>query len=186
VLQLTAMRHGETEWNREKRFQGWLDSPLTTEGKAQVRARADALLGQHFDALISSDLGRALESAAIVSGVLGLPLARSFMEFREANFGTFGGCTREEAARIDPVFFGPGGGFEDRESHIPGAETSDDLVRRTRRGLRELLATYDGRHVLLVAHEGTLRSLREIFNVGGVSTYDNGGILTVEVDAAKL
>ena len=64
---LLAIRHGETVWNEENRFQGHGDSPLTETGRNQVAALGRRMEKIRFDALISSDLGRARETASIIS-----------------------------------------------------------------------------------------------------------------------
>ena len=64
---LLAIRHGETVWNVEERFQGHEDSPLTVNGRRQVDALGRRLQGMAIDTMISSDLGRARESAAIIA-----------------------------------------------------------------------------------------------------------------------
>ncbi len=182
MVALTILRHGETVWNREKRYQGWLDSPLTEEGREQVRLRAESLRGERFGVLVSSDLGRTLESAAIAGEVLGLPIARTFMEFRESNLGILGGLTREEAMERYPGYIAPYGTFADSNATpLPGSESLDEVMLRTRRGARELLASYPSQHVLLIGHAGTQRAFCRLMGIDEPRDLMNAGVLTLSL-----
>jgi broad specificity phosphatase PhoE len=64
VTTFLIVRHGETDWNVAGRLQGWRDSPLTANGRAQAAAVAARLAGEPIDALVASDLGRTRETAA--------------------------------------------------------------------------------------------------------------------------
>ena len=92
---ICLIRHGETAWNAELRIQGHRDLPLNGSGLAQAEALAGRLAGQRFDALYSSDLLRARQTAQPLADVLGLPV-RLEPELRERHFGCCEGKTREE------------------------------------------------------------------------------------------
>jgi broad specificity phosphatase PhoE len=92
---LLAIRHGETVWNEEKRYQGHGDSPLTETGRHQVAALGRRMKKIRFDALISSDLGRAQETASIVADYTGHPLEMD-SRLRERNYGVLEGLTVHE------------------------------------------------------------------------------------------
>lgn len=85
-MRLIAVRHAETEWNVAGREMGQLDSPLTAQGRLQAQAVARRLAGMHFDELYTSDLGRAIETAAWITHTCGKP-ARIDAGLRERHMG---------------------------------------------------------------------------------------------------
>ena len=87
VTTLLLARHGETDWNREGRWQGWADPPLNETGRAQARALAEQLRDTPFDAVYSSDLRRAHETAEIVAEPHSVPVVAD------------PGCARSTSAR---------------------------------------------------------------------------------------
>ena len=91
------VRHGETAWNAEGRLQGQIDIPLNAAGRAQAEATAARLAAHRFDALYSSDLSRALETAAPAATLLGLQ-TRPTPSLRERQFGGFQGLTHKRGA----------------------------------------------------------------------------------------
>src|SRR5204863_10158848 len=97
VPDLLIIRHGESEWNVEKRWQGWLDAPLTAQGRRQASARAHALLRTGFAPTVvhCSDLGRAQHTAEIVARVLGVAI-RPDRGLRERSGGDWEGFTADE------------------------------------------------------------------------------------------
>src|SRR5918912_404825 len=97
-LQLLLIRHGETTWNRQGRIQGHRDSPLTERGLAQARAAAARLARERIDALYSSDLVRAQETAHHVAAATALRV-RLDEALRERAFGMLEGKTWDEIER---------------------------------------------------------------------------------------
>jgi len=92
--QVIVIRHGETEWNLANRYQGQIDSPLSVRGRQQVEAIGKRLATQPFDALYSSDLGRAMDTAGAIarcSGVSGSCIIKE-SGFRERHYGILGGA----------------------------------------------------------------------------------------------
>jgi broad specificity phosphatase PhoE len=87
VTTILLARHGETQWNLERRWQGWADPPLNDTGRAQAQALAQQLRDTPFDAVYTSDLRRAHETAEIVAAPHGVPVAR------------IKGCARSTSAR---------------------------------------------------------------------------------------
>jgi probable phosphoglycerate mutase len=94
--QVVLLRHGRTEWNATGRFQGQLDAPLDVVGKAQADAAAVAVAPMQPDGLVSSDLSRAMDTAAVVSAECGL-VVEVDARLREINLGDWQGLTRTEA-----------------------------------------------------------------------------------------
>src|ERR1700760_4361850 len=92
---LPLARHGETDWNREGRWQGWADPPLNDTGRAQARELAEQLRSVPFDAVFSSDLARARETAEIVAAPHGVPVVVE-PQLREIDIGSWSGLTHDE------------------------------------------------------------------------------------------
>src|SRR3982751_2687844 len=94
---LHLVRHGETNWNRDGRIQGWSDVPLSDVGREQARELAADLAERPIGAIYSSDLRRAFETAEPLAQRRGLPI-RSSPALRERNFGANEGRTSAEVA----------------------------------------------------------------------------------------
>ena len=153
---LIVVRHGETVWNAEHRWQGWLDSPLTARGEEQARRAAEALDGMALDHVYSSDVGRALRTAEIIVAGRGLapePVAA----LRERNYGGYEGLNREEIEKRYPgTRFREG--TDRRETwRPPDGETFEEVRARVRPFLAQAVARHAGQTVLMVTHSGTVR-----------------------------
>jgi len=151
---LVLVRHGETDWNRENRFQGHADTPLNDTGRAQARALADDLGEDSFAAVYTSPLARAAETAAILAGALGLePLPDPAL--KEVDVGSWSGLTHTEIEARYPEGFARwreyGHGWDD-------GETYDELGERVLTRLLDLGARHPGAAVLAVTHGGPIRS----------------------------
>ncbi|WP_018110479.1 histidine phosphatase family protein [Thermus igniterrae] len=154
MKEIWLIRHGETEWNAQKRFQGHLDVPLSPVGIGQAFRLAQRLArsGLPFDSLHASDLRRARETAEPLAAVLGLTLKTTPL-LREIDVGALAGLNREEAEARYPEFFRTA--LQDPwYTPRPGGESMADLARRLEAFLETLPS---GRH-LLVAHGGTIRA----------------------------
>jgi broad specificity phosphatase PhoE len=142
-------RHGETDWNRDRRWQGHSDMPLNEAGRDQARALADELAGERIDAVYSSDLVRAHETARIVAERRGLDVT-AVPDLREVNVGSWEGLSDEEVRRRYPQ--AARGGWEN-------GETYEQMGRRVIEALRRIADTHAGKRVLVVAHGGPLRAV---------------------------
>ncbi|MGO9604748.1 MAG: histidine phosphatase family protein [Candidatus Binataceae bacterium] len=156
--------HGETEWNRERRFQGQLDSPLTAHGVHQARLMGATLRALLRDStgctIVSSPLGRAHRTAEIICEVLGMDSRQIETDARlaEVNLGSWAGMRREEVearwpkARYDWYFRSPDG------------ETLDEVTTRVRQWLSETAARD---RMIAVSPGVTSRILRGLY--GGIA-----------------
>ncbi len=148
-------RHGQSDWNATRRWQGHADRPLTEKGRTQAQTLAARLEHIELDAVYSSDLRRASETAADVARAQGLELVQS-PELREVDVGSWSGLTRAEAEARFPEGFArwregyPG--WDDGESY----EAMTDRVLGTIHGIAR--AHQDGR-VLVVSHGGPIRAI---------------------------
>jgi broad specificity phosphatase PhoE len=152
VTTLLLVRHGETDWNREGRWQGHSETPLNELGRRQAHDVAAELEG--VDVVYSSDLARARQTAEILASQLGLEV-RLDARLRERGFGAWEGLT---TAEIESSFeeahrrwqSGHGHGAED-------AEPFDAFGARVRSFLEDVLRRHPEETVLVVAHGGSIR-----------------------------
>jgi probable phosphoglycerate mutase len=143
---LLFVRHGETDWNLERRYQGHLDSPLNDAGTEQAEAVADALSQEPVDAIYSSDLGRAHATAEVIGARLGLPVQID-AGLREVDVGSWAGLTREEV--IERFGEGVAHDGESREEHSA----------RVLGAVRRIAVRHPGGCVVLVSHGGSIRAV---------------------------
>lgn len=160
---VVLVRHGETEWNLAKRTQGHLDSPLTTKGVSQALKTAAKLKDHQFDLIISSPLGRALETAKILAEELGIEKVISNSNLAERNLGILQGRTREESLKIFPQFFNENNRFI-HGSEIPRGETLKEFLARVNIVVNELKEISKTSKILTVTHDGTLHAIVGIVN----------------------
>jgi broad specificity phosphatase PhoE len=161
---LVLVRHGETAWNREGRFQGHTDIELSDLGRSQARALRTRLEAAHahlFDdaqtAILTSDLRRAHETAEIAFGAPGRTL-HVRRELREFCYGVLEGLTRRE---IDERYPGLMAAWltGERGYAVDGGESRADVHARVHGAIREFLALAPQRNVVIVAHGGVMRQL---------------------------
>ena len=138
---LALIRHGQTDWNLDGRMQGRTDIPLNEIGREQALAATSALAGERWDAVVSSPLGRARETAEIIAATLGVPLGTSYDELVEQDFGAAEGTL---VADLDVRW--PDRDFADKEP-------DDEVGPRGIRGLERIGRDHPGARVLAVAHE---------------------------------
>ena len=146
------VRHGESTWNADGRWQGWADPPLSDVGEQQARDAAERLVDTGLTRVASSDLQRARRTAELIAEKLALGEVLVMPDLRERDVGAFSGLTRAE---IDVRF--PGW---DHLHLAPGAEPSAAFAARVRRGLDQV-ATAAGEDdvVLVVTHGGSIRMM---------------------------
>ncbi len=154
------VRHGETDWNVQRRFQGQTDIPLNAMGIAQANATAQYLKRQRFVAAYSSDLQRARFTAETI--VAEHPLALAVDErLREIHFGKWEGWTSKEIKEKDPDDYQRW--LADPSFRPEGAETGEQMTSRVASFVTFLRETHDDDdHVLVVAHGGTLQILSSL------------------------
>ena len=151
---ICLIRHGETAWNAELRIQGHRDLPLNGSGLAQAEALAGRLAGQRFDALYSSDLLRARQTAQPLADALGLAL-RLEPELRERHFGCCEGKTREEILAGDAAV-AEALAARRADYVLPGGESLSQHLDRVVACLSRLARRHAGQTIAVVAHGGVL------------------------------
>lgn len=152
-------RHGETDWNRELRWQGHSDPPLNDRGRRQAQMLADALDGMPLVAVYTSDLSRATETAEIVASRLNLPVSVD-PALREIDVGSWEGFT---LAEIETRFPEAVARWEERGEHgWEGGESHDQMAARVREAVRSIAARHEGEEILIVTHGGPIRALKSL------------------------
>jgi broad specificity phosphatase PhoE len=153
-MEILLARHGETDWNRESRFQGHADPPLNKLGREQAAELAATLAGEELAAVYSSPLRRALETAQVVAQAHRLT-AVPIEGLREVDVGSWQALTRDEVERRFPQQFRRwldyGRGWDD-------GETYEQMGERVLAALEELAARHDGERIVAVTHGGPIRA----------------------------
>jgi broad specificity phosphatase PhoE len=148
TTELYLVRHGETDWNRQRRIQGLTDIPLNDTGRAQARATGELLARRRWDGVFASPLSRAFETASIIAAELGLPDPERVDALVERNYGEAEGLDFREIERRYP----------DRNG-VPGQESRDDVVGRVVPALRSLAAAHPDQSLVVVSHGGAIRAV---------------------------
>jgi probable phosphoglycerate mutase len=150
TTRLILIRHGETDWNVEGRYQGQADPPLNQQGLAQAHQLTQKLQSAGLDMLYSSPLRRALETAQILAEALNIPLHTDsrLMEIHQGEWQTL--LYTEIAARYPEVFHR--WQTEPWTVTIPGGENIAQVQKRVYAAVDEILARHDGQCVGVVAH----------------------------------
>ncbi|MGD8406760.1 MAG: histidine phosphatase family protein [Anaerolineales bacterium] len=159
MLHLMLVRHGETEWNVQRRYQGQSDVPLSELGRRQAELIAERLAGQTIEAVYASDLERAWETASFIAEKIGLEVS-SEPRLRELKFGILEGLTFEEAEEQYPEMIAAW--LENFNNTPEGAETIDLFNARIVSLLDDLKTKHDEQIVLLVGHGGSLSEILRV------------------------
>ena len=157
MTELLFIRHGETDWNRQLRFQGQIDVPLNATGVAQAARLAVRLAAERFDAFFTSDLGRARETAAPLASAWGQqPVVVPGL--REQSFGTW------EGLDVPTIKQRHGAQWQDWLQHhgdfaLPGGESLRQFHARVLMSVRDIAAHATGQRLAIVTHGGVLDML---------------------------
>lgn len=159
MTRILLIRHGETAWNAVRRLQGHTDIPLSPTGERQAEGLARALQAEPLDAIISSDLGRALQTAqAVAAHHPHLPL-HTDPGLRERGYGAFEGLLYTEIAERYPVEFAEWQA-RDVDAVMPAggrvAESFRQFFLRCQDGIARWAERYPQQSILIVAHGGVL------------------------------
>lgn len=146
---LYFIRHGESELNAQRIFAGQTDTPLNDIGRKQAKAAGEQAKSEHFDAIVSSPLQRALETARIIAQEIGYPPENVAVNaiFQERSLGSLEGMSWDAV--------------DEHHTTAADVESWDSLLERARQGL-EILRTLEADTVLLVSHGSYIRALQEV------------------------
>lgn len=170
------LRHGETLWNREGKMQGQADVELSEHGREQARSAADELAQYAFDAVWSSPLSRALETARTVASAQGLDVHVD-ARLGEINMGSWAGKTWAEVTKAHPEWVERLRAGEDFRRSESG-ETAEEMARRGLLALHDIAAQHPDQTVLVATHgfftRVTVASLLGLSGFGrGLGTMSN-------------
>jgi len=162
ITRFCLVRHGETDWNAERRLQGHTDIGLNARGLAQAEqmARAIKRLNLAFDVLYTSDLQRAAKTAKAIEQLFATS-AISNSELRERHLGALQGLTTDEAPQLEPDLW---------KSHLSrnineqlrGGESIQQFADRINTALEKIHNQHFGKTILLVSHGGALDMMYRI------------------------
>ncbi len=174
------VRHGETDWNVEKKWQGHPDIPLNAEGEKQAQAVAEALKKENIELIVSSDLIRARRTAEIIKEKTGAELIID-KNLREKSFGDAEGMTSEEAReRYGPI-------LNKYHEKLPNGESFEEVEKRIWNSVNQHQKDHSHKKIVFVTHGGALRTLRrKIMDVSPeeimtIPKVKNGEILKMSV-----
>jgi probable phosphoglycerate mutase len=155
VTTILLARHGESDWNRERRWQGHADRPLTELGHEQAHALGERLASTPLDAVYSSDLARARDTALPTAVRHGLSVVTR-PDLREVDVGSWSGLTREEVEVREPDglrrWLDGGKGWQ-------GGESYEEMTARVVAAIRSLATAHPGGRLLVVSHGGPVRAI---------------------------
>lgn len=156
MTRLYLVRHGETDWNRERRIQGHQDPPLNPTGLSQASDLAERLAVVSFDAAYSSDLKRAAETARVLVGARPIaPVLRTGL--RECHLGRWEGQRFDDLDTADADNGWRNRGKWSRDASPHGGETDEQFERRITAALDEIVDAHPNQTVLVVTHGGSMR-----------------------------
>jgi probable phosphoglycerate mutase len=165
---IILVRHGETDYNKERRIQGWLDIPLNVDGHKQAQEVAKKLTIHQPHAIYTSDLTRAVETADHIAKELAL-YYQATPNLRETDMGVFAGWRWESERNVhkDRLWqkFQEARDRNDREWREHGGESNGQGFARIESFLADLHARHSEQVVVLVTHGGTINKIFEHFRL---------------------
>jgi broad specificity phosphatase PhoE len=176
MTSLYLVRHGETDWNAQRRIQGSTDIPLNSTGRAQAETTGRLLARRDWDGIYSSPLSRAFETAEIIAKEVGLGVPHTIDAIVERNYGEAEGLNWEQ---VESQF--PG------DAPVPGRETHEEVARRVLPALVALASSRPGESLLVVSHGGVIRSVLNAVDPGVThGSITNGSIHSFELVDGSL
>ena len=148
MTHLVLIRHGQTDWNLAGRIQGSSDIPLNDTGRQQAREAGRRLAADRWDAIVSSPLSRAMETARIIGAEVGIDEITAIPALVERSYGTAEGMTDTDLDALRA-----------EGQQVRGRETRGEVVRRVRPALIELAESRPDQSILVISHGGVIGSL---------------------------
>lgn len=145
---LYLVRHGETDWNLQRRIQGSTDIPLNDTGRQQAMKAGNLLARRDWDGILSSPLSRAYETASIIAREVGLGAPRALDDLVERAYGEAEGLTAHQLSQR----FSPG-------DVVPGKESREEVAGRVIPALLHLAEGHPGENLIVTTHGGVIRTV---------------------------
>lgn len=188
--EILVARHGETQWNRLRIWQGISDIPLNETGIIQARELGQSLIGEGISRVYCSDLQRAVSTARIVSEIISAGQVAIDPRIRERSLGKFEGWKSIEVAKFL--------GLPESQVHIletdelsiengPDVEPWESFVQRVWNFLGDMTASQSSEKTLIVAHGGVMRAINyTLTHEGfGMPEYRNGQVIRLVVNGGN-
>lgn len=150
MARIILVRHGQTEWNRQERFRGWVDIDLDATGLRQAEAAAERVARWEVAAIYSSPLRRAMDTAQIIANRLSLPVV-PLEGINDMNFGIWQGLSIGEVKENYPELFDLWR-YSPQRLEIPQGESLEDVRKRVVATIDDLTARHEGSTVAMVTH----------------------------------
>lgn len=148
MTELYLVRHGETDWNAERRIQGSADIPLNDVGRAQAARTGRLLARRTWDCVVSSPLSRAFETATIIAATLQMPAPVTLDAIVERRYGEAEGLDYRTLERVFP-----------RGVVVPGRESREEVTQRVIPALVRLAKGHRDEKIVVVTHGGVIRAV---------------------------
>lgn len=189
------LRHGQTDWNRDRICMGQSDIPLNALGRAQARLAAERLRDCPISHIYSSDLQRTVETARPLAEALGLRIETD-AGFRELDYGTWQGIPQDELPKRYPDAFREDRHLDPLKFHPDGGERVQDLYERVTDAFERIVDDHPSASLAVVAHGGVVRCIANAVLGRGAHASDgtfyslgfavsNGGVTLVRVPEAE-
>ncbi len=176
MTSLYLVRHGETDWNAQRRIQGNTDIPLNDTGRGQAHTTGRLLARREWDGVYASPLSRAFETASIIAGELGMSAPVALPAVVERNYGASEGLNWDE---IEARF--PG------DTPVPGRETHEEVAQRVIPALIGLAQQHQSEALIVVSHGGVIRSVLNAVDPGTRhGSITNGSVHSFELASGSL
>ncbi|WP_430592130.1 histidine phosphatase family protein [Humidisolicoccus flavus] len=169
TMQITLVRHGQTDWNFARKMQGTSDIPLNDVGREQARVAGVRLRDEGIEGIVSSPLSRAAETADIIAAELGLTVEARYENLVERHYGKAEGLTHDDATER----------WGDK-SNWPDAETWEALTERAVAAFDAAATASEHEHLGIVAHGTIIRAFAEYWTKAPAATIDNGFSITFD------
>jgi broad specificity phosphatase PhoE len=163
VLNIYLTRHGETQWNKENRLQGWEDSALTEKGIKNAIALGERLVHTNLHAIYSSPSGRAFQTAKLICLNRTIPILLD-EDLKEISFGEWEGKIQQEIEEKYPKEFYNFWNAPHQYNHVPhNGEGVGELKQRVERAMKKIITAHSNGNVMIVTHAVVIRAIMSYF-----------------------